>query len=145
VIFSSQLNEDEKSKVSSSTPHYLYHRGKPKRQLGTHTLDSARRARYLNFFTVQTVQCPTHCEWGPSPYDNNIISHNVVRQQGRQCIMHMNVKGVHVSFLFDVGIPTSKRCNAALCEQHKSDKELPSLVFPFSYRFSKYAFRLGGP
>jgi hypothetical protein len=58
----------------------------------THARHNARPARSLGLFAVQTVERPTHCEWRPSPYDNNIDSPGVVRQQGRQSIMHTTVK-----------------------------------------------------
>jgi hypothetical protein len=54
--------------------------------------------------------------------------------------MHTNLKGVHVPYFFNGGIPTSQWRGVALHEQHKSDKELPFLVFFFSYCFRKYAF-----
>jgi hypothetical protein len=68
------------------------------------------------FFAVQTMQCPTHYEWVLSPYDNNIDSPDMVRQQGRRFILHTTVKGVRVSCFFNGGIPTSQRRDATLHE-----------------------------
>jgi hypothetical protein len=99
--------------------------------VSTNTRDNARRAKRLGLFTTQTVQRPTHYEWRPSPYDNNIGSLDVARQEGRRSIMHTSVKGVHVCCFFSGGIPTSQWCDAALHERHKSDKKLTSLVFFF--------------
>jgi hypothetical protein len=50
--FPSQLAIDQKSKVSSSTPICLYHRGKLMWLFGTHALDNARRAMRLGFFAI---------------------------------------------------------------------------------------------
>jgi hypothetical protein len=95
----SQHAEDQKSKVSSLTPHYLYHRRKLKLQFITHTRDNVWRARHFGLFAIQAMQRPTHCEWGPNPYDNDIDPPNKVRQQGRRPIMPMTVEGARV-FLF---------------------------------------------
>jgi hypothetical protein len=81
--FPSQLTEDQKSKVSSLTPHCLYHRGKLKHPFGTHAWDNARCPRCFRFFAIQTAQRPTHCEWGSNPHVNNVDPPGVVRQQGR--------------------------------------------------------------
>jgi hypothetical protein len=78
---------DQKSKVSGSTPLYLYRKGKPKRSFKTHARDSAWCTGRLSLLTVQATQCPTHCEWGPSPHINNIDPPSVVRQQGRRSVM----------------------------------------------------------
>jgi hypothetical protein len=129
--FSSELVEDQKYKVSGSTPRYLYSRGKRKRSFGTHVRDNVWCARHLGLLTILTVQCPTHYEWGPSPRVNNINPTDVVRQQGRWSITPMTLKGVRTFHLFDEEIPTSHRCDAMLHEQHKSDKELPFITFFF--------------
>jgi hypothetical protein len=123
--------------VGGSAPRYLHRRRKLKRWLSSHARDNAQHARCLGLFTVQIVQCPTHYEWGPSPYDNNIDSPDVARQQGRRSITRTTVKGVRVSCFFDGGIPTSQQLDVALQEQHKSDKELPSLSFLFSLSLQK--------
>jgi hypothetical protein len=81
--FPSQLVEDQKSKVSYSTHRCLYHRGKPKQFFEIHAQDNARRARCLSFFTIQTTQCPTRCEWGLNLHINNIDPPSVAGQQGR--------------------------------------------------------------
>jgi hypothetical protein len=91
--FLSQLVKDQKSKANGSTPCCLYHRGKSKRPFGTHARDNAWCARHHDLFVVQTVQCPTHCEWRLSMYDNNIDSPGMVRLQRRRSIMHTIVKG----------------------------------------------------
>jgi hypothetical protein len=46
-------------------------------------------------------------------------------------ITHTTMKGVCVSCFFDRGIPTSQQHDVALHERHKSDTELPSVVFFF--------------
>jgi hypothetical protein len=101
-------------KVGGSAPRYLHCRRKPKRRLKTRTQDNARCARRLSLFTVQNMQTPTHCEWGSSPYDNNIDAPGMVRQQGRRSSTHTTVKGMCVSSFFNKGIPTSQQCDAAL-------------------------------
>jgi hypothetical protein len=53
--FLSQLSNDQKSKLSSLAPHYLYHRGKPKRSFRTHARDSAQCARRLGLFAIQAA------------------------------------------------------------------------------------------
>jgi hypothetical protein len=50
---------DQKSRVSGSTPRYLYHRGKLNQWFRTHAWDSAWCARHLGLFTIQAVQRPT--------------------------------------------------------------------------------------
>jgi hypothetical protein len=77
------------------------------------------------------VQHPTHYEWGPSPHVNNVNPTDVVGQQGWQSIMPMTLKGVHNFHLFDKEIPTSQRRDVTQHKRHKSDKELPCLVFFF--------------
>jgi hypothetical protein len=84
--FLSQLAKDQKSKLSSSAPHSLYHRGKQKRPFGTHGRDSAQRARHLGLFAIQAAQHPTHSEWGLSPHVSNVDLPGVARQQGRRAI-----------------------------------------------------------
>jgi hypothetical protein len=81
--FPSQLAEDQKNKVSGSTPRCLYRRGEPKWPFESHVWDSEWHAWSLDFFTIQVVQRPVHCEWGPSPHVNNVNPTGVARQQGR--------------------------------------------------------------
>jgi hypothetical protein len=84
--FPSHQVEDQKSKVSGLAPHFLYRRGKLKWPLETHAWDSARHTKRLGLFSIQAMQRPTHCEWGPSPYIQNIDPPSVVRQQGGQVV-----------------------------------------------------------
>jgi hypothetical protein len=72
IRFPSQLSEDQKSKVSVSTPRYLYHRVKPKRPFKTHDWDNVLHARCFDFFAIQAVQWPTRCECGLSPHVSNM-------------------------------------------------------------------------
>jgi hypothetical protein len=82
--FPPELAEDQKNKVSGSTPYYLCDRGKPKRPFGTHVQDSAWHAWCIDLFAIQAKQCPIVYEWGPSPHGNNINPTGVSRQQGRR-------------------------------------------------------------
>jgi hypothetical protein len=114
--FLSQLLEGRKGKVGGSASRYLHRRRKLTRQLGTRARDNVQHARHLSHFVVQTVQCPTHCEWISSPYDRNIDSPGVAWQRERRSITHTIVKGVRVSGFFDGGISTSQWRDAALHE-----------------------------
>jgi hypothetical protein len=78
--FPSQHTKDQKSKVSNSAHHNLYHRGKLRWPFGTHAWDNMRHARRLGFFAIQIAQRPTHCEWGSNPHDNNVDPPEVTRQ-----------------------------------------------------------------
>jgi hypothetical protein len=91
--FSSQLIEDQKSKVSDSAPHYLYHRGKLKLPFRTNAQDNAQHARRLGFFVIQTAQHRTRCERGSNPHVNNVDQPGVARQQGRQATTSRGVHG----------------------------------------------------
>jgi hypothetical protein len=70
--FISQLAKDQKSKVSGSTPRYLYHRGKLKWPFRTHAWDKARCTKRLSLFAIQATQRPTHCKWGLSLHVHNV-------------------------------------------------------------------------
>jgi hypothetical protein len=92
--FPSHLAEDEKSKVSDLAPYCLNHRGKLKRSFRTHTRDNARCTRRLSFFTIQTVQRPTRCEWGSNPHVKNVDPPGMVRQQGTRATTSRGVCGL---------------------------------------------------
>jgi hypothetical protein len=76
--FPSQLIEDQKNKVSGSTPRCLYCRGKLKWPLRTHVRDSEWNAWHFDFFAIQVVQHPVHYEWGLSLDINNVNPTGVV-------------------------------------------------------------------
>jgi hypothetical protein len=92
--FLSKLAEDQKSKVSGSTPRYLYHRRKPKRSFKTHVWNSVRCARRVDFFAIQVIQHPVHYEWGPGPQVNNVNPTSAARQQGRRATTLRGVCGL---------------------------------------------------